>query len=208
MSFPRIALIPILVLAATTLAGCTFSASLTVPASSVAKAAAGALEKQVGSRPDIDCGKGDVKLIDGTKVKCELTDPSTKSVFGATVTISDVKGTDYRVNVKVDSTPKSGTTTPSASPSATPSTIPTDTVTVYDYEVAKVAAGALEQKFGARPTVICASEAAGGKIALKDGETVNCTVIEAKTGKRYKGVATIGGVQGTAYTVNIQIKAE
>lgn len=90
------------------LAGCSFSASasasLTVPASDIEDTAAGALEEQVGTRPDLDCGDERVKLIDDTTIDCTLTDPSSGSEYDAVVTISDVEGTKYHVAVQVADT--------------------------------------------------------------------------------------------------------
>ena len=102
LSSLTIALLPMGLL----LTGCSFSASagLTVPASDIADAAAGALEEQVGTRPDLDCGDERVKLIDETTVDCTLTDPSSGSEYDAVVTISDVEGTKYHVAVQVADT--------------------------------------------------------------------------------------------------------
>ena len=88
------------------LAGCSFSASagLTVPASDIEDTAAGALEEQVGTRPDLDCGDERVKLVDDTTVDCTLTDPSSGSEYDAVVTISDVEGAKYHVAVQVADT--------------------------------------------------------------------------------------------------------
>jgi hypothetical protein len=94
--------------ASITLSGCTASANLTIPASEVATTAATALEESVGTRPEMDCGDDSVDLVDGTVVECELTDPTSGTVFGSTVTLSyDGEGTDYSVSVDVDEQPKS-----------------------------------------------------------------------------------------------------
>lgn len=82
------------------LSSCT-STYLLVSADQVATAAENALEAQVGSRPDMDCGTDDVTLVNNTKVDCILTDPATGEKFEAPVTISGVEGTDYQVNVSV-----------------------------------------------------------------------------------------------------------
>ncbi|MBX3087660.1 MAG: DUF4333 domain-containing protein [Cryobacterium sp.] len=102
---------PALVIAVSALAlsGCTFSLNLsnpTVPASSVATAAENALEATVGSRPEVDCGDDDVPLVDGTVVDCVLTDPATGKTYDTTVKISEVKGTNYRVDVDVAPQPR------------------------------------------------------------------------------------------------------
>lgn len=93
---------------AAALAGCsvTASANLTVPASQVADVAASALEDEVGIRPEMDCGDEAVDLVDGEVVECVLTDPTTSSEFDAPVTIEDVDGSDYRVDVEVADTPR------------------------------------------------------------------------------------------------------
>lgn len=90
------------------LSGCSVNASanLTVPGSDIADSAAGALEEQIGIRPEMDCGDEQVDLVDGTVVDCVLTDPSTESTFDAPVTISDVDGTEYKVSVEVADTPR------------------------------------------------------------------------------------------------------
>src|SRR5690606_16266374 len=93
-------------LCAVALAGCTASASanLTVPASKIAQDAEGALA-EIGEA-DVDCGDGTVDLVDGEVVECELTDPATGTVYDTTVTLSDVEGTNYHVDVQVAETPK------------------------------------------------------------------------------------------------------
>lgn len=95
-------------LAAALLTGCTVSAdaNLTVPASDIADTAAGALEEQIGIRPEMDCGDNQVDLVDGTVVDCVLTDPNTGSTFDAPVTIDEVDGTNYTVSVEVAETPR------------------------------------------------------------------------------------------------------
>ena len=74
-------------------------------ADQIAEAAEGALEQQVGSRPSVDCGADDVRLVKGTKVDCVLTDPETGERFDAPVTITKVDGTDYAISVQVSDEP-------------------------------------------------------------------------------------------------------
>ena len=103
-----VALVSLGFLATALLSGCTVSAdaNLTVPASDIADTSAGALEEQIGLRPEMDCGDEQVDLVDGTVVDCELTDTNTGSTFDAPVTIDDVDGTDYTVSVEVAETPQ------------------------------------------------------------------------------------------------------
>lgn len=88
------------------LTGCSVKATVTVPASNVAKGAADALEKQIGQRPVIDCGSGRVDLVDGTKLHCDVGAKGDSTKYDSVVTISQVKGTDYHVDIKVDSQPE------------------------------------------------------------------------------------------------------
>jgi len=53
----------------------------------------------------MDCGAETIEIIDGTVVNCVLTDPETGLMYDAPVTISDVDGLDYVVNVDVAAEP-------------------------------------------------------------------------------------------------------
>jgi hypothetical protein len=99
-----IVLVPAAALVAVALGACSVNANLTVPASKIAQDAEGALA-EIGEA-DVDCGEDDVDLVNGEVVECELTDPASGNVYGTTVTLSDVDGTDYHVDVKVAETPK------------------------------------------------------------------------------------------------------
>ena len=69
----------------------------------IAEVAVGALEEEVGQRPDdFDCGDDPVVIEEGNTVDCLLTAGS--DTIDATVTISDVDGNDYKVNVEVAQT--------------------------------------------------------------------------------------------------------
>ncbi|MCB7135641.1 hypothetical protein [Cellulosimicrobium marinum] len=92
-------------LTAAALGACSVSANLTVPASKIAEDAERALA-EIGEA-DVDCGDEAVDLVNDEVVECELTDPATGTVFDTTVTLSEVDGTDYHVDVKVAETPKS-----------------------------------------------------------------------------------------------------
>lgn len=89
------------------LTGCTVStsANFTQSPDTVAGIAADALEEQVGTRPDLDCGDEQVDIVEGETVDCVLTDPGTGTSFEAEVTITEVDGTEYNVGVEVGSEP-------------------------------------------------------------------------------------------------------
>lgn len=99
-----IVLVPAAGLCALALAACSFNANLTVPASKIAEDAEGALA-EIGEA-DVDCGEENVDLVDGEVVECELTDPASGNVYDTTVTLSDVDGTKYHVDVKVAEAPQ------------------------------------------------------------------------------------------------------
>lgn len=90
------------VLALGVLTGCTLSGSLTytVPASTIAAQAEDVFEQTVGSRPIVDCGTEDVELTEGKHLDCVLTDPSTGLKYEATVDLTEVEGTEYKITVE------------------------------------------------------------------------------------------------------------
>lgn len=87
------------------LTACTTAAPLTVSPDDVATTAENALEEQVGSRPDIDCGTDDVPLVKGRVIDCVLTDPVSGDQFEAPVTIEEVDGTNYTIGIQVGAEP-------------------------------------------------------------------------------------------------------
>lgn len=97
----------VILLAAFALAGCTFSAGPTISPETVADLAATTLEREVGQRPEMDCGDKQIAFAAGTEVVCLLTDPSTGTQYDATVTLESVEGTDeLGTSVKVADTPR------------------------------------------------------------------------------------------------------
>lgn len=86
------------------LAGCV--TSFTASADVVATTAEDALEQSVGSRPDIDCGTEDFEVKENESRTCTLTDPANGDQYDAEVTIVDVNGAEFSVNVQVADAPK------------------------------------------------------------------------------------------------------
>lgn len=75
---------------------------------SIEKSAADALEKQVGIRPDLDCGteKVDVKL--GGTLLCALTAGKDPAVYDVTITFTEVnKDGTFKFNYQVADVPRS-----------------------------------------------------------------------------------------------------
>ncbi|GAA1491827.1 hypothetical protein [Curtobacterium herbarum] len=94
---------------ATTLAGCTASASVyrTVSPDSFESTVVKALQKISDATPEVDCGDDDIALKDGAKVHCDVNTKGYDVVYDSVVTIS-TKGTEsYSVHVEVDDQPKS-----------------------------------------------------------------------------------------------------
>ena len=187
-------LTPAVALAAVALlAGCTASASLTVPAESVATQAAEALEAEIGSLPEVDCGDDTVKLINGTTVDCLLTDPQTGLEYDTTVTISEVDGLKYHVDVQVAETANN----------AAPSDEPTEgAATVTPFDLAEVAEGALEEQYGARPTITCLDTT---PVPLEVGAAIDCELLESKSGAAGIATITITAVDGLKYSIDVNV---
>src|SRR3954453_176912 len=73
----------------------------TLTASSVATGAEDALEKLVGTRPDVACPK-DPEAKVGAPPRCTLTAGSDPTRYGVTVTVTSVQGAAARFDVEVD----------------------------------------------------------------------------------------------------------
>jgi hypothetical protein len=89
------------------LAGCTASANRTVSSSKFATSVADALEEQVGTRPDVDCGDDAIDVVDGEEVHCDVNTPGYDVVYDSVSVVNTDDGENYTVSVTVDSEPKS-----------------------------------------------------------------------------------------------------
>jgi len=170
------------------LSGCTVnaSASLTVPPSTIEKQATEALEDQLGDSFGIDCGDDDVALIDGTEVECTLTDDETGEQHDTTVTISDVNGTKYHIDVDVAGSPGGETG---------------DEPLEVDAEaIAAVAAGALAPELGYDPTITCSE---GIELVLDN--SIRCMITDT-SGSAATVLITITEVDGTDYSINAKVQ--
>lgn len=82
------------------LAACSFEAGPTVSADDLADLAEGALEEQVGVRPDLDCGDDDSIVVTQDKeVECTLSEGGVE--YDAVVTFTNVDGREYEISVEV-----------------------------------------------------------------------------------------------------------
>jgi hypothetical protein len=156
-------LVPTAVLAATLLAGCTFSVGLntgpTVAPDELAAVAADKLEEITGTRPDIDCGTDPVPLEDNTSVTCLLTDPVAGLEYDVVLSFTEVVGLNYSIDIDVASTPNNAPQ-PTAAPGAT--------VPVGDIEALVITA--LTPYLDYVPEVSCDAT----EVEIVVGNTVDC----------------------------------
>lgn len=81
------------------LTGCSFSiGATTVPIDEFARAAAGLLEAEVDGAVELDCGTDDVDLVVDAEYAC-LAYIDDLDPVDAVVTITEVEGTKYSINV-------------------------------------------------------------------------------------------------------------
>lgn len=106
---PRRLLLALTAGAALALAGCGSDAVTlhtttdTLPAKEVATAAEDALEREVGTRPDITCPE-ELAKKEGATTRCTLTGGDDPVEYGVTVTVTGTDG-DTRIGVEVDDEP-------------------------------------------------------------------------------------------------------
>ncbi|GAA1659472.1 hypothetical protein GCM10009830_00540 [Glycomyces endophyticus] len=183
------------------LAACTFGGA-TVTAADVADAAEDALEGEIGSRPEIDCGDDDaIAVEEGADVDCVLTDPATGSEFDATVTFTGVDGDEWHADVQVASEPNGDA---SSQPAETESSAPPADAGSLEIEAARLAeatADALEGQMGSRPEIDC------GEVNLTiyvDRQTY-CSLIDPATGAEYEVTITVTGIEGEQFEFDIEV---
>jgi hypothetical protein len=152
----RTRILPLTVLAATAallLSGCG-GFSLTPQVRSVepkdlATTVEDSLEKEVGSRPEVDCGKDKIPLKPKSSVTCVLTDPATDLEYDVVVTFSKVEADGhYTIDFKVADSPNNA-----PSPTVSPSDGGAPTVTGDD--IASLVVQALTPSLGFPPDVAC-----------------------------------------------------
>lgn len=191
-----------LTLAALALTACG-AGTPTASADAVASAAADSLEKQLGQRPEIDCGTETVTLEEGKKVECILTDPGDGKVYDTTVTITNVDGAKWKADVKVADTPRDTSSSPSESPVQSESPAQ-ETLTVPSSEVAAAVADTLEPKLGQRPEIDCGDV----NLILSEGRPLYCTLIDRAADEEYRTTVVITGIDGARWTFTVQVAAE
>ncbi|WIB27033.1 DUF4333 domain-containing protein [Curtobacterium sp. MCSS17_015] len=94
---------------ATTLAGCSASASVsrTISPDRFEATVVEALQKLSDAEPEVDCGDDQIAIEDGNEVHCDVNTAGYDVVYDSLVRISTEDGEQYSVHVEVDDQPKS-----------------------------------------------------------------------------------------------------
>lgn len=71
-------------------------------------------------------------------------------------------------------------------------------------DIATTAETALEQSVGSRPSIDCGDET----IQLKKGLVVDCVLTDPQTGERFESPVTIDKIDGTDYSISVQVASE
>jgi len=78
----------------------------TLPAAQVSEKAAEKVNTVIGVKPAVTCGENPVPAVDEHVITCDMTDPGSRAIFDADVTIH-MTGTDtFEVDVIVADKPK------------------------------------------------------------------------------------------------------
>ena len=96
----RIALPVALACGAVLLAGCS-TGSGSVDRHKVEKEVSDELTKTVGQRPKAITCPGDLKAVEGTKMRCQL-EATDGTKIGLTLTVTSVKGDNVKFHISVD----------------------------------------------------------------------------------------------------------
>lgn len=192
-----------LALTAAALSACSFEAGPTVSGESLAEAAADALEGELGSRPEVDCGDEDIIAEEGKEVDCTVADPATGEEYDGTVSFTGVDGDEWSIEVSVPGEPSGGSAgepTQGSDEETGEQGGSGDTVSAAD--LASAAADALEEQVGSRPEIDCGDV----DIVPEEGRTVYCTLIDG--GAEYETTVTFTGVDGGQWSIDVQVASE
>ncbi len=156
----------------------------------LAVTAAKALAAKVGTTPDMDCGSDDIIIVKGKKVSCELTDAD-GLVYDVAVTFTSVKGSTYRIDVKVADAAKNAPT-PTVGPGSSP--------TVKGTDIAQLAAEALAPSLGFTPDISCAD----AEVPIAVGNTEGCRFTDP-SGVDHDVTVTITTFDGSHYSIDAKV---
>jgi hypothetical protein len=194
------------VLALLGLAACTAEAGPTVAGGELADLAADALEKQTGSRPDLDCGDDHSIIVsEGKEVDCVATSTETGAEYDATITFTSVEGSDYEISVEVASEPNN---TPSEAPTSDPAEADTsapaadaNSIVVPAPDFAAAVADAVAAEWGAGNDIDCGDAATR---TLYEGAIHSCVLIDVSTDAEYAITITVTSIEVDAGSFNFE----
>jgi hypothetical protein len=189
--------------AALALSACSFEAGPTVSGEKLAEAAADALEGEIGSRPEVDCGDEDIIAEEDKEVDCTVTDPATGDEYDATVAFTGVDGDKWNIEVSVPGAQNGGSTEEaSQGPDEEAGDQGGSAGTISAADLASAAADALEEQVGSRPEIDCGEV----DIVPEEGRTVYCTLIDG--GAEYETTVTFASVDGEQWSIDVQVAPE
>ena len=202
--------LPLTFAAAAALSACSFEAGPTVSGEELAEAAADALEGELGSRPDMDCGDEDIIVSVDKEVDCTATDPATGTEYDATVTFTGVDGDEWNIAVEMGEAPagapaeessEAAEETTGAAPDDQASSEPIPATAIAD-----AAEDALEGEIGTRPDIDCGDE--GLTIVPREGRITYCTLTDPADGAEYEVTVTFVDVSGGTWNVSVSVASE
>lgn len=187
------------------LAACTAEAGPTVSGGELADLAADALEKQTGSRPDLDCGDDSITVSEGKEVDCVATSTETGAEYDATITFTSVEGGDYEISVDIASEP---TNVPSEAPTSDPAEADTsapavdaNSIVVPAPDFAAAVADAVAAEWGAGNDIDCGDAATR---TLYEGAIHSCVLIDVSTDAEYAITITVTSIDVEAGSFNFE----
>lgn len=203
--------LPLTFAALAALSACSFLTGTTVSGADLAEAAEDALEEQIGTRPEMDCGSDDIAAAVDKEVDCTVIDPATGAEYGATVTFTGVDGAEWSIDVKVDEAPAE--TPAEQSPEATTEDAstgapadPAEGEPIPATSIAEAAEDALEGQSGVRPEIDCGAPEL--TIVPYEGRMTYCTLTDPADGLDYGVSVTFIGVSGNTWNVEVEVDAE
>ncbi|WP_051703934.1 DUF4333 domain-containing protein [Glycomyces sp. NRRL B-16210] len=198
MPIRKLAALP-LAIAVIGLSACTFEAGQTVSGEKLAEAAEDALEGEIGSRPDVDCGDDSIIVSQDKEVDCLLTDPATGLEYDTTVTFTGVDGDEWSIQVDVASEANNGEAEESEAP-ANEGADGTE-LSIAGSDLAAAAADALEAQVGSRPDIDCGDL----QITIYEGRQTYCTLTDAASGEEYEVTIDVTSIEGEQFNFDVQV---
>jgi hypothetical protein len=192
------------------LAACTAEAGPTVSGEELADLAADALEKETGSRPDLDCGDDDSIIVTQDKeVDCVATSTETGAEYAATITFTSVEGRDYEISVEVASEPNDAASeAPATDPAENDTSEPAagaNSIVVPAPDFAAAVADAVADEWGSGNEIDCGDTTTR---TLYADAVHSCVLIDASTDAQYIITITITSIDVEANSFNFEAEVD